>query len=96
MRTVQVSLAIVASTLTQQQITVILNGKRVIAPPKKVQEAHNAISTYEALTQWQAANGKHLLDAHLLMMKCLVKDAGMYRQEVLYIKNGCMLIFFGY
>lgn len=49
MRTVLGSLAIEGSTLTQQQITAILDGKRVIAPPKEVQEAHNAISTYDTL-----------------------------------------------
>ena len=88
MRTVQGSLAIEGSTLTQQQITAILDGKRVIAPPKEVQEAHNAISTYEALPQWQPENGTHLLAAHLLMMKGLVKDAGMYRQEGVGVMSG--------
>ncbi len=88
MRTVQGSLAIEGSTLTQQQITAILDGKRVIAPPKEVQEAHNAISTYETLPQWQPANGTHLLAAHLLMMKGLVKDAGMYRQEGVGVMSG--------
>lgn len=88
MRTVQGSLAIEGSTLTQQQITAILDGKRVIAPPKEVQEAHNAISTYESLPQWQPENGTHLLAAHLLMMKGLVKDAGMYRQEGVGVMSG--------
>lgn len=88
MRTVQGSLAIEGSTLTQQQITAILDGKRVIAPPKEVQEAHNAISTYEALPQWQPENGTHLLAAHLLMMEGLVKDAGMYRQEGVGVMSG--------
>ena len=88
MRTVQGSLAIEGSTLTQQQITAILDGKRVIAPPKEVQEAHNAISTYEALPQWQPANSTHLLKAHLLMMKGLVEDAGMYRQEGVGVMSG--------
>lgn len=88
MRTVQGSLAIEGSTLTQQQITAILDGKRVIAPPKEVQEAHNAISTYESLPQWQPANGAHLLAAHLLMMKGLVNDAGMYRQEGVGVMSG--------
>jgi len=87
MRTVQGSLAIEGSTLTQQQITAILDGKRVIAPPKEVQEAHNAISTYEALPQWQPANSTHLLKAHLLM-KGLVEDAGMYRQEGVGVMSG--------
>ena len=88
MRTVQGSLAIEGSTLTQQQITAILDGKRVIAPPKEVQEAHNAISTYESLPRWQPENGTHLLAAHLLMMKGLVKDAGMYRQEGVGVMSG--------
>lgn len=88
MRTVQGSLAIEGSTLTQQQITAILDGKRVIAPPKEVQEAHNAISTYESLPQWQPEKGTHLLAAHLLMMKGLVKDAGMYRQEGVGVMSG--------
>jgi len=88
MRTVQGSLAIEGSTLTQQQITAILDGKRVIAPPKEVQEAHNAISTYESLPQWQPENGTHLLAAHLLMMKGLVKDAVMYRQEGVGVMSG--------
>ncbi|KGJ88387.1 winged helix-turn-helix domain-containing protein [Colwellia psychrerythraea] len=43
MRTVQGSLAIEGNTLSEEQITAILDGKRVIAPPREVQEAHNAI-----------------------------------------------------
>lgn len=88
MRTVQGSLAIEGSTLTQQQITAILDGKRIIAPPKEVQEAHNAISTYETTPQWQPTNSEHLLAAHLLMMKGLVEDAGMYRQEGVGVMSG--------
>lgn len=88
MRTVQGSLAIEGSTLTQQQITAIFDGKRIIAPPKEVQEAHNAISTYETIPQWQPTNSEHLLAAHLLMMKGLVEDAGMYRQEGVGVMSG--------
>jgi Fic family protein len=88
MRTVQGSLAIEGSTLTQQQITAILDGKRIIAPPKEVQEAHNAINSYDALTQWQPTNPSDLLSAHLLMMAGLVNDAGMYRQEGVGVMSG--------
>lgn len=88
MRTVQGSLAIEGSTLTQQQITAILDGKRIIAPPKEVQEAHNAINSYDALTQWQPTNSSNLLSAHLLMMTGLVNDAGMYRQEGVGVMSG--------
>lgn len=50
MRTVQGSLAIEGNTLSQEQITAILDGKRVIAPPKEVLEAQNAIAAYSAPT----------------------------------------------
>lgn len=46
-RTVQGSLAIEGNALSEEQITAILDGKRVIAPPKDVQEARNALAVYE-------------------------------------------------
>lgn len=46
-RTIQGSLAIEGNTLSEEQITAILDGKRVIAPPKEIQEARNAIKAYE-------------------------------------------------
>ncbi len=51
-RTVQGSLAIEGNTLSEEQITAILDGKRVLAPPREIQEAHNALTTYERLTSW--------------------------------------------
>ena len=45
-RTIQGSLAIEGNTLSTEQITAILNGKTVIAPPKEVQEVRNAIKAY--------------------------------------------------
>ena len=88
MKTVQGSLAIEGSTLTQQQITAILDGKHVIAPPKEVQEAHNAINSYATITQWQPTTESHLVNAHLQMMTGLVKDAGMYRQAGVGVMSG--------
>jgi len=43
-RTIQGSLAIEGNTLSTEQITAILDGKRVLAPPREIQEARNAIS----------------------------------------------------
>lgn len=79
MRTIQGSLAIEGNTLTIEQITSILDGKRIIAPPKEVQEAHNAISTYKALLTWQPSNEHDLLSAHKKLMFGLMPDAGMWR-----------------
>ena len=39
--------AIDGNTLSEAQITAILDGKRVLAPPREVQEVRNAILAYE-------------------------------------------------
>lgn len=80
-RTIQGSLAIEGNTLTEQQITAILEGKPVIAPPREIQEARNALVAYEQLDQWQASNEQHLLDAHRILMKGLIDEMGVYRQK---------------
>jgi len=88
MRTVRGSLAIEGNTLTEEQITIILAGKRVIAPPKEVKEAHNAISAYELLTSWNPTINKDLLAAHKALMIGLVDEAGMYRSAGVGVMSG--------
>ncbi|PIE37087.1 MAG: cell filamentation protein Fic [Gammaproteobacteria bacterium] len=88
MRTIQGSLAIEGNTLSEAQITAIIAGKRVIAPPKEVQEAHNAIAAYEAIATWQPGNSADLLAAHRLLMKGLVEDAGRYRSRGVGVMSG--------
>lgn len=88
MRTVQGSLAIEGNTLSEAQITAILEGKRVIAPPKEVQEARNAIGAYEAIGSWQPSNNNDLLAAHQLLMTGLVEEAGRYRSQGVGVMSG--------
>lgn len=88
MRTVQGSLAIEGNTLSEAQITAILEGKRVIAPPKEVQEAHNAIAAYEAIGRWQPSSGEDLLAAHKVLMTGLVAEAGKYRSQGVGVMSG--------
>jgi Fic family protein len=91
-RTVQGSLAIEGNTLSEEQITAILDGKRIIAPPKDVQEARNALAVYEQLEAWQSASEQHLLDAHALLMKGLIDDAGHYRQGGVGVMKGDQVV----
>lgn len=42
-RTVYGSLAIEQNTLSLEQVTAVLNGKRVLAPPKDIAEVKNAM-----------------------------------------------------
>ena len=68
-RTIQGSLAIEGNTLTEAQITDILEGKRVVASPKEIQEVRNAVAVYEHLTQWNPHKASDLLEAHAMLMQ---------------------------
>jgi Fic family protein len=78
-RTIQGSLAIEGNTLSQEQITAILEGKRVIAPPREIQEARNAIKAYDLFQQWQPWREDALLAAHGIIMDGLLNTPGQYR-----------------
>lgn len=80
-RTVHGSVAIEGNTLTEEQITAILDGKRVVAPPREVLEVKNALKAYERLADWDPYQPKDLLAAHGVMMSGLLRDAGKYRRK---------------
>ena len=67
-RTITGSLAIEGNTLDEAQITAILDGKRVLAPPREIQEAHNALQNYEQLPNWKSDTEHDLLQAHHTLM----------------------------
>ncbi len=87
-RTIQGSLAIEGNTLTEAQITAVLDGKAVIAPPREVQEVRNAIKAYEKLTQWRPTSQQDLLDAHQTLMQGLIDDVGQYRNTGVGVMKG--------
>ena len=91
-RTIQGSLAIEGNTLSEEQITAILEGKRVIAPPREIQEARNAIKAYDLFTQWQPAAEKDLLAAHSILMKGLLDAPGHYRSGGVGVMAGADVI----
>jgi Fic family protein len=78
-RTITGSLAIEGNTLTEQQITAILEGKPVLAPPRELKEARNALKAYEHLQRWDGMNETDLLAAHRVLMHGLLDHPGMYR-----------------
>ena len=78
-RTIQGSLAIEGNTLSVEQITAILEGKRIIAPPREIQEVRNAVKAYEQLDQWQPCSQDDLLDAHRVLMTALLDNPGNFR-----------------
>jgi Fic family protein len=79
-RTIHGSLAIEGNTLSEAQITAILDGKRVIAPPREVQEVKNALAAYDRFDTWKPVAETDLLEAHRILMSGLIDEAGSYRR----------------
>lgn len=78
-RTIHGSLAIEQNTLTLEQVTAVLNGKRVLAPPKDIAEVKNAYEIYERLDELDPYSVDDLLTAHGIMTRGLVEESGMFR-----------------
>ena len=87
-RTIQGSLAIEGNTLTEDEITTILEGRPVIAPPREVQEVRNAFGAYDALPQWNPAREADLLRAHEMLMMGLLDGPGHYRRVGVAVGGG--------
>ena len=79
-RTIQGSLAIEGNTMTERQITAILDGKRVVAPVREIQEVRNAVKAYDNLLNWNPWDKDDLLDAHKKLTVGLIDSAGYYRR----------------
>ena len=78
-RTIHGSLAIEQNTLTLEQVTAVLNGKQVLAPPKDIAEVKNAYEIYERLDELDPYSVDDLLTAHGIMTRGLVAESGMFR-----------------
>jgi Fic family protein len=91
-RTIHGSLAIEGNTLSEAQITAILEGKRVIAPPREVQEVKNALAAYDRFDTWKPEAEKDLLEAHRILMSGLIDEAGLYRHGGVGVMAGSQVI----
>ena len=78
-RTIHGSLAIEQNSLSLEQVTAVLNGKHVLAPPKDIAEVKNAYEIYERLDELDPYSVEDLLIAHGIMTRGLVKESGMFR-----------------
>lgn len=78
-RTIHSSLAIEQNTLTLEQVTDVIEGKRVIGRAEEIREVKNAYRAYEEIMNYDAHSIGSLLKAHGLMMSDLVSEAGRFR-----------------
>lgn len=87
-KTIHHSLAIEGNSLTEEQITALIENKRVLGPQLQIAEVKNAIQLYEDLNKFDPRKEKDFLKAHKLLLKNLVKKAGQYRSGPVVIWLG--------
>jgi len=87
-KTIQSSLEIEGNTLTEDQITAIIENKRIIAPEKDILEVLNAIKIYDQLHTLNPNNIKDLEKAQGILMKGLIENEGKLRVKNVGIVQG--------
>ena len=94
-RTIYSSLAIEQNTLSLDQVTAVLDGKRVLAPPKDIAEVKNAYEIYDMMESLDPYSVDALLDAHGVMTRGLVEESGCFRSRPVGVvdKQGNILHF---
>ncbi len=93
--TIYSSLAIEQNTLSIEQVTAVISGKKVLAPPQDIAEVKNAYEIYEHLDELNPYSVDSLLFAHSIMMRDLVRESGMFRSKPVGVvdSNGNVLHF---
>ncbi len=87
-KTIQSSLQIEGNTLTTEQITALIENKRVVGPKKDITEVQNAIQVYDELISYKPHSEKAFLKAHAALMKGLLDPVGKYRNQSVGIVKG--------
>src|SRR6056297_3067974 len=87
-KTIHSSLSIEGNTLTQEQVTAIIENKRIIGPKKDVLEVLNAVKVYDNLSMFNPVSSTSFLKAHKLLMEGLIDNPGNYRSQGVGIYQG--------
>lgn len=90
-KTIQASLAVEGNTLSIEQITALIENKRVLGPAKDIKEVSNAINVYGKLDKFSPFIEKSFLSAHKILMQGLIRNAGHYRTAAVGIVKGSQI-----
>lgn len=91
-KSIRSSLAIEGNTLSEEQVSDILNGKPVVAPLRQIQEVKNAIAAYDLYPKLNPFSVKDLLKAHQAMMTALDDSPGHFRRSGVGVTDGKRVI----
>jgi Fic family protein len=87
-KTITGTLAIEGNTLTEEQVTAIVEGQHVLGSVRELAEVKGAIAAYDALPDLQPHSTDGLLRAHGLMMTDVLVNAGAFRNKAVGIHKG--------
>ena len=87
-KSIHSSLAIENNTLSIEQVTDIIDGKRVVGPQEDIIAVKNANAAYKMLEDIDPYDIGHLLKAHGIMMSGLVSEAGTLRTGQVGVYSG--------
>ncbi len=87
-KTIHSSLEIEGNTLTIEQITAIVENKRVVGPKKDILEVKNAIEVYDYIDKLDPYSFDSFCEAHGILMNGLIDSAGKLRNKSVGIVKG--------
>lgn len=87
-KTIHSSLKIEGNSLSEEQITALVENKKVIGAKKDILEVKNAIEVYDNIESFNPFSYKSFLRAHKMLMNNLVEKPGKYRTKGVGIFQG--------
>ena len=87
-KTIYSSLSIEGNTLSEDQITLLLNNKKIAGPKNDIIEVKNAILLYESIKEYNPFSEKSFLKAHKVLMNNIMDRPGKYRTGDVGIVKG--------
>ncbi len=91
-RTIHASLAIENNSLSLDQVTDIISGKRILGAPDEICEVKNAFEAYNKLLEMNPYSVEDMLLAHKVLMNELTKEVGTFRSGGVGVFAGEQLI----
>lgn len=87
-KTIQSSLEIEGNSLSLDQVTAIIDNKRIVAPYKDILEVKNAIKAYNNIQEYKPNSIVSFCQAHSIMMNGLIDNPGTIRTKSVGIARG--------
>ena len=91
-RSIHSSLAIENNSLSLEQVTDVINGKRILGVPNEIREVKNAYEAYNLLLTLDPFSIEDMLKAHKILMAGLTKEAGFFRSGGVGVFAGKQLV----